>query len=238
MRIDGAGAAQAGGIAVPERQGDAELGQDNFLQLLMTQLNNQDPLSPMDNSAFVEQLATFAQLEKLEGMSMNMETVAMSTTANTSAQMVGFIGRSVEVETDTVYVDGDSEPTMSFDLADEAATVEITITDEDGNVVRTMTVNGAEAGENEIAWDGKNNDGSPVPDGAYSIDVAATDVDGEPVAATTMVSRRVTGISYESGFPVLLLEGGGEARLGDVRNVIDDEHRASSANTNSNDEDS
>jgi flagellar basal-body rod modification protein FlgD len=206
---------------VPTNQGpNDQLGKDEFLELLTIQLSQQDPMNPLDNQQFIAQLSQLATVERLENMSSSMEQMAMAQAANTSAQIVGFIGQEVVTGEAEVHVDG-GEPgnDFGFEIGEDASQIEVIIRDEDGEIVRTMKLEGRDAGEHEIPWDGKNDDGVPVEDGSYTFEVHATDTDGEDVASSTYSKQTVTGVTYEDGFPRLLLQGGGSTTLGNVKEV-------------------
>jgi flagellar basal-body rod modification protein FlgD len=200
------------------------LDKQDFLELLTIQLSQQDPLNPMDNQAFIAQLSQLATVERLENMSASMESMAMAQAANTSAQIVGFIGQEVVVDgADIAVADGKPSHEFGFNLTEDAAEIEVIVRNEDGEIVRTMKLEGRDAGEHAVDWDGKDDDGSPVADGKYTFEVHATDTDGEKVAASTQSTRKVTGVTYEDGFPRLLLQGGGSTALGKVKEVTNKE---------------
>lgn len=199
-----------------------ELGRDDFLQLLMTQLNQQDPLSPMDNTQFVAQLAQFANLERLNWIAESVQNLALSQTSSTSAQMVSFIGRDVEVVSSKIIVGAEGgDRSLAFRLDTEAAEVTATIRDENGTVVRTIELGHRDEGDNTASWDGNDNDGNPVGEGEYTVTYTARDDEDGSVGVSARRTARVEGVGYENGLPVLILEGEESVRLGDVRRVLD-----------------
>lgn len=197
-----------------------DLGKEDFLRLLTTQLAQQDPLSPMDNQAFVAQLSQLATVERLENVSQSLETMALAQAANTSAQVVSFIGQKVLVQTDSFDVQDGEHQSFGFELASAADVVEVTIRDADGKVVRTIEAGAHEAGRHEVGWDGLDQHGNPVADGSYTFSVSAKN-DREPVAATTHTTNVVRGITYKSGFPELLFANEKTARLGEIIEVVE-----------------
>lgn len=198
-----------------------ELGKDDFLRLLTTQLSQQDPLSPMDNQAFVAQLSQLATVEELQNMASGMQNMALAQSANTSAQVVSFIGQDVRVSSDQLDVkDARVSHSAGFNLAGDAESVEIFIKNADGKVVRTIELGARGKGENSLEWDGKDKDGDPVPDGKYTFSVEATKGDDETVGASEYTDRRVRGITYSDGFPRLMFDGDATASLGEVVEVV------------------
>ena len=137
MEINGLSSAAMGGgrSANGVQQG---MGQDEFLRLLMTQLQQQDPLNPMDNTEFVSQLSDFASLEQLQNMSTGMEHLAFSQAANTSAQMVSFIGKDVDVSSAEVMLGETGSAPIGLNLSTDAEELEVLVKDEEGRVVRTI----------------------------------------------------------------------------------------------------
>lgn len=197
------------------------LGRDDFMRLLMTQMQAQDPLEPMDNTQFTAQLAQFSSLENLEAMTGSMNNMAVSQAANTSALMVSFIGKTVDVTRPEIVVEGGSAGPVGFTLPQEAASVEITIVDESGKVVRRIDAGQLGEGANEVNWDGLDDDGNPVADGTYTARVEAEDDAGEKIEASMRMGRTVTGVTFNGGVPMLMLEGDSVVSLGEVVEVTE-----------------
>ncbi len=212
-----AGAARNGPRVL--QPGDRALGKNDFLRLLTTQMQAQDPLNPMDNTEFVAQLTQFTSLERLENMSGSMEQVAMSTAANTSAQMVSFIGKDVTVESKEISLGDEGAMPVTLDLAAEAAQTQITIRDENGKVVRTVELGRQAAGEQDWTWDGMSDDGAPLEPGTYTFEVKATGAEDVPVGVSARTRHRVQGVTFEGGIPQLVLGEETRVGLGEVHSV-------------------
>ena len=128
-------------------QDNGVMGKDSFMKLPITQLSNQDPMSPSDPTEFVSQLSEFTSLEQLVGLNEGLNILAMTQAAATSAQMVSYVGKEVTVSDSTLFVNGDDPSVgLSFDLPERATSVEVTITDESGKVVRTVDLGARMAG--------------------------------------------------------------------------------------------
>lgn len=212
------GAALAATSSRAPEAGNA-LGRDDFMRLLMTQMQAQDPLEPMDNTQFTAQLAQFSSLENLEAMTGAMNNMAVSQASNTSALMVSFIGKTVDVTRPEIVVEGGAAGPIGFELTQDAASVEVTIVDESGKVVRRIEAGQLGEGANEMAWDGLDDDGNPVADGTYTARVEAKDDAGETVEASMRMGRTVTGVTFNGGVPMLMLEGDSVVSLGEVVEV-------------------
>ena len=164
--------------------GGAESGgaleKESFMKLLVTQLSAQDPLNPADSTEFVNQLTQFTSMEQLVNIKEGLDLLAVTETAGTSAQMVSFIGKDVTFSADSFVLDSAGETDeIQFDLKESAATVEVVIKDEDGKVVRNMELGSMSEGGQTVAIDGINDEGGKLPEGTYTFEVVAKNVEGE-----------------------------------------------------------
>lgn len=187
--------------------GTGAIGQDQFLQLLVTQLNYQDPLDPMNSQAFAAQLAQFTSVEQLISInstlreSIQAQMLLNQSINNTlSAQLIGL---EVKAENDIVMLeDGEATPIM-FNLPSGAESVTITINDSSGNTVWTENLSGQEAGDHTYEWDGRNRQGSVLPEGEYTFTVTAKSAEGNNLKVRQFIQGIITGIEYEGGQAVL-----------------------------------
>lgn len=199
--------------------GSSKLGLDDFLQLLVTKLQYQDPLKPMDDEDFIAQLAQFSSLEQMNRIadgirdSNKWDFLQMQSINNTMA--AGLIGKDIKASYEGIFVDGESDPTISFTTSQFATEVEITISDENGNVVRRLSMEDVQPGTNGIAWDGKDNIGNSVDPGYYTVEISATSAGGVTVSSSLILTGKVTSIVYRDGGSFLTVNGT-EIALGDV----------------------
>ncbi|GMV43237.1 MAG: basal-body rod modification protein FlgD [Myxococcales bacterium] len=202
--------------------GKTALGKEDFLKLLVTQLANQDPLNPTDSTQFVAQLAQFSSLEQLANMREGLDMLAIVQTAGTSAQMVSFIGKTVKISDQSLtWAEGQKSGTVDFSLDGDAKNVKVAIKDESGKTVKTIEAGSLTGGKHSVTVDGKNSDGSPLPAGSYTFEVTATDVEGKSVNVSTTSTGVVVGVTFESGYPELVLADGRTVQLGSVIEVLD-----------------
>lgn len=146
---------------------------DNFLLMLTTQLQHQDPLSPTDATEFTNQLVQFSQLEQQISQSGKIDDLVALQQAAESLGAVSFLGKTVEVKSDlTVLEDGSA--TISYDMPDGVESATIAILDSAGDLVTTLTANKL-AGRQDTIWDGTDNQGIQQPDGTYTVAVSAVD---------------------------------------------------------------
>ncbi len=184
------------------------LDQEDFLTLLVTQLENQDPLSPMESQEFAAQMAQFSSLQSLQSIDQqigqNLDASLLSTQAVSNAMAAGLIGKEVvAVGEGLILSDGGS--TLRFSLSAPTHQVIITITDGNGSEVRTIQKEGLDGGEQIIAWDGTDDSGNQLTDGTYGYQVAAFDGEGNAVETLTTTSGIITGVNYEGGVAVLMV---------------------------------
>lgn len=192
-------------------------GQD-FLKLFVAQLQNQDPLSPQDSSAFLGQLAQMSQVEQAYNTNTNLTSLLTAQNNATSMNSVSFIGKTVKANGNGVAFDGTSAATLQYNLAGASTSSTVTITDASGNVVRTATVAAQSAGDNTFTWDGTNNSGTKVPAGAYTFAVSSTSASGSAVTATPYTTGTVNGVAFVNGVPTLTV-GSVSVALSDVLSV-------------------
>jgi flagellar basal-body rod modification protein FlgD len=169
-----------------------------FLNLLVKQLQYQDPLNPMENTEFTAQLAQFSQLEALNTMSDNIEQMTKFQNSMNSMQAVSFIGKQVSASGNTINYSG-GESVISFNLESNASSANVKIYNSEGAVVRTIEVKNALAGDISCTWDGKDSNGVSLSPGMYYFGIEATDYNGAAVNTTTFTNGTVTGLRYDNG---------------------------------------
>lgn len=210
----------ASGPTTADTHGSRQLGRDQFLQLLVTQLGNQDPTQPLDSHEFVAQLATFANVEQLEGVGSRLDALIIAQAAGNQTAVATLVGKDVVYQSDTVRLEGEAGASIGYELEGPAEKVTVTITDENGNVVRTIEGGPGVEGGNQLAWDGRNDDGELLPPGDYKVRVAAEDASGESVGATSRGRARVSAVSFENGYPELVVNGV-RVKLSDVVEIAE-----------------
>lgn len=169
---------------------------DTFIQLLCAQLQYQDPLDPADATEFTSQLVQYSNLEQQMSTNDKLDEVINSLSTLSLANGTGYLGRTVEAEGNEISVqdDGTVDAGWVYALDGDAASVTLSIADENGNVVWSGTGETA-SGRHSLDWDGTDSDGNPVDAGSYTLTVTATGSSGSSVGSTTYVSGTVTGVS-------------------------------------------
>ncbi|MCK5009848.1 MAG: hypothetical protein KAS98_05140, partial [Deltaproteobacteria bacterium] len=148
--------------------GKNELGRDAFFQLLLTQLQNQDPLNPMESTDMTAQLAQFSQLEQMDNMNTSLDYLQLYMASLNNAQAVGFIGKEIEANGDSVQLSEEGSASLSYELMDDAGSVTVKIYDEDTQLVWTVETGSQSAGKQEWLWDGRDAQGNQVEAGTYT----------------------------------------------------------------------
>lgn len=187
--------------------GSSELNQNTFLRLLTTQLQNQDPTNPMSNEDFIAQLAQFSSLEQLQGVNSQLNNLNLVNTSMNNASMVNLLGQEVVAVSDTFHYSGEGDQKISFMNSNEVSGGTVTITDENGKVVDTITLGAMDQGEHSVTWDGKGSSGEQLPEGNYTVSYNATDGNGNPVGITGLITGVVNELSFENGSPQPSVDG-------------------------------
>ena len=202
--------------------GNQSLGKDAFLQLLVTQLKNQNPLSPQDNGAFVAQLAQFSSLEGINTLNDSVNNISSNFSSSQALQASSLVGRSIIIQTDKAMVDTSKSMTGSVAVTSAVGNVSVKITDKDGNVVRTVDMGAQSAGSQSFIWDGKNDKGEVAPAGTYTFNATTKNDKGEPLALATSLPATVTSVtlSKTGGEMLLNLAGGmGSVKLSQIQTI-------------------
>ncbi|MDQ7031563.1 MAG: flagellar hook assembly protein FlgD [Desulfonauticus sp.] len=197
-----------------------QLGKNDFLKLLVTQLEHQDPLNPMDDKDFIAQLAQFSSLEQMSNVA---EGVNKLVEANNSQQMLGavsFIGKEVTAAGDSLSKQGDKVSTVYYSLNDLAKSVYVNVFDQFGNIIYSESLGTRQPGDYEFHWDGKDFTGNNAPDGVYTVRFAAEGVNGQPVLVDTQVSGKVAGVQTGNTGTVLRLEDGRTVGLQEIKEIV------------------
>ena len=194
---------------VPVTDGsERQMGKDSFLLLLLTQLQNQDPTNPMENTEMTAQLAQFSQLEQLANMNDAVNTMTGYIQAQNQFQTLNMIGKDVLAESDIVSVT-DGKPDMNISVVTtEPCKLIAYIVDQEGNQVRKIDMGIlSDPGEHELNWNGRDNSNAKLKDGPYFLQVTATGLSSGEIleeGVYPQLSGKITSVSFDaSGQPVV-----------------------------------
>jgi flagellar basal-body rod modification protein FlgD len=178
---------------------------DTFLALLTTQLKNQDPLAPMDANQFTQQIVQMTGVEQ-QLLTNDLLQKLVNNTASGLETSLGLIGKQVRAATtDAALVDG--KASWVFKLDADAANVKVEVLDSTGKVVAAKALKDVKAGDNPFTWDGKSALGQKLPDGTYTLRVAATDAGGETIGGSIFIEGVVSGVEQVDGQTMLTING-------------------------------
>lgn len=220
MDISGIGS-QAGVFGQQSATKESQLGQQEFLQLLVAQMTNQDPINPMDGAEFASQLAQFNSVEQLINVNSGLQTLQnsqdMMSASITNSMAASLTGKQVRALSDTISLQAGQETGVNFKLQSSADTVEVVIKSESGAVVRRETLSGMSSGDNQWAWDGKNDSGDRMGDGNYTVEVNASS-GGKDVKSLVFTQGIASKVRY-TGDGVFISVNNVEIPIGDVEEV-------------------
>lgn len=192
------------------------LGRDAFLKLLVAQLSHQDPLKPTDGTEFVTQLAQFSAVEQAVSQTARLDTLSAQLTGISANESVSLIGKQVTVRGQNLLYDGTNAATATVKLGGAAAEVKVTVTDASGKVIRTINLGSKPAGPLDVSWDGRDDAGRQVGAGGYSFSVSAKSTTGASVEVQKDVTGVVQKVTFDKGYPVVVLDSGVTASISDL----------------------
>lgn len=201
--------------------GNNQLDKDAFLNLLLTQMKNQDPTNPMKSHEMAAQLAQFTSLEKLSAIDEGIANLTKTQTPTQNFEALNFIGKIVSGDGAKIMrTNQEDGHDIKFSLMNDAQRADLKIVNAEGEVIRTLQVNNLKAGKNEIFWNGSLEDGTPARVGEYRVEIEAIGSNGSKLHAETKFEGKITGVNFTSGGPVLMI-GKQQISMKDVTQIID-----------------
>ena len=211
-------------LAAQSKTGD-NMDKEDFLMLLVTQFQYQDPLNPMEDQEFVAQMAQFSSLEQLMNLNSGMESLTNATENQQMLNATSYIGKQVSVTGNTIgkTTNADGTTTIStfrYAFGDAVKEGVLTVMDSTGNAVYTESLGAKAQGTTfDFNWNGLNDKGIVAPDGTYRISLAAYNHEGEAVLSDQVVDATVTSVVKNEETVYLGLDGGQSIELANVRQV-------------------
>lgn len=187
-----------------------------FLKLLVAQVQNQDPMAPMDSTEFVSQLAQLTQVEQSVKVNSQMESLRQQLALNGALSETALIGREVTMTSETVTL-GDEGSSFLYMLEAPATAVQAQIRDADGKLIRVIdSLPQSEGALHEVVWDGLTDNGTRAENGSYHISIAAVSADGSEGSYNSYSSGSVVAIEYVQGAAWLQLADGRRVKSADI----------------------
>ena len=216
------GSSQA--AAVPSK----ELDKDAFLSLLITQLQNQDPLNPTDSVEFTAQLAQFSSLEQLGNVNENLELLQIFQASINNSQAVSLIGKEITAYGNSLNFVSGQPAGCDFKLDGDAGVVAVSIYDHTGEFIKSFESQNLIAGQHTLYWDGTDQNGSPAASGNYTFEVMAADANGNIIQTTTFFSGEVNKVIFENNTTYLISKDqrvalGDIIEVGGIENIADNQ---------------
>ncbi len=202
----------------PKRVASDQLGQEQFLELMIAQLKNQDPLKPMQNGEFLGQMAQFGTVSGIQDLQKSFDSFSSSLQSNQALMASSLVGRAVLVPGNSLPYTG-APVTAAAELSQSAGDVRVSVLDGSGQVVRQFALGPQSAGTVKFSWDGLSNAGAAVPAGNYQIKVDAVS-GGRNTALQTYVVARVDSVSLGGQQGIILnLWDGTTTTLANVKEI-------------------
>ncbi|MFA6596755.1 MAG: flagellar hook capping FlgD N-terminal domain-containing protein [Ignavibacteriaceae bacterium] len=204
-------------------QGNSSLGKDDFLKLMMAQMKYQDPMNPMDNTAFTAQLAQFSSLEQLSNintsLTQSINANLMLATSVNNTMSATLIGKEAKLSTTTIQKNGQDSATLGYTLPGEAVSATVSIYNESGALVKTIENASTSKGDNKLSWDFSDNQGNTLPDGNYTFSVQATGSNGVDMSVTNFIYGQISGVKFTDAGTKLIVNNS-EYLLSDILEIV------------------
>ncbi|MDX1597324.1 flagellar hook assembly protein FlgD [uncultured Marinobacter sp.] len=199
--------------------GNNELGKNEFMELMIAQLKNQNPLEPQDNGEFISQLAQFSSLEEMQGVARSVDDLGSQFRSTQALQASAMVGRTVLAPSQIGILGNEGEITGTIQVPASTGGLRVSIESQNGERVRQIDLGASQAGIASFQWDGTDGNGNALPPGPYRI-VAEGSYPGGTEQLATMVSANVDSVSLGQGGKVTLnLSGMGSIALSDVEQI-------------------
>jgi flagellar basal-body rod modification protein FlgD len=191
---------------------------DTFLVLLTAQLQNQDPLAPMDSTQFTQQLVQFSQVEQQIRTNEQLEGLVGQYQAASAGAALSYLGKDAIIEANETYL-ANGTANWAYNLPANAETLTVHVRDMSGRIVYSSTTSPRTAGEHLFTWDGTNNSGGTANDGVYQITFEAKNAAGTTITPSVNVRETIMGVDFSGGTPVVITPAGTRG-IDQIRSVL------------------
>ena len=210
------------GLAKPkEALKDQKLGQEDFIKLMTTQMNHQDPMKPMENGDFLSDMAQFSTVSGLKEIKDSFNSLATSLKSSQALQASSMVGRTVLIPGTVSIFTEDTEMKGAVDVKENVSSLKINIMDDKGALVKELDLGSRMKGVSHYSWDGTLADGSDAMSGKYSVQAIGM-IEGQSQSLDTLISDTVQSVSLGLGGQgvSLTLANSGSAGLADVKEIL------------------
>lgn len=207
-------------LTAKEASKGKSLGQDEFLKLMTTQLQNQDPMKPMENGDFLAQIAQFSTVQGIGDLNDNFSALSASLVSNQALQATNLVGHQVLAPTGVAALQSGGTIRGSVELPSASGDVVVNVLDQSGQVVRRLELGSQAAGSVDFQWDGLKNDGQYAGAGNYFLSAEAS-IDGQYQTVDTLLVSDVRSVTLSNSGGLLLdLDGIGALDFSEVRQIL------------------
>ena len=221
--VDGINSTQNNAVQYAD-QSKSDLDKDAFLKLMIAQLQNQDPLEPMDGTDYSAQLAQFSSLEQLQNindsLNMSIDAKYLLTQSINNTMTAGLIGKDVKIAGDTITYQGQESTSIGYELPATASKIEVNIYDSNGNLVKTFDDLEKDEGQYKLSWDFTDNNGKAVNSGDYRVEVKAETMSGDKMAVAQYLMGRIDGVRFSNEGTAIVVNGI-EYSISDVFEILE-----------------
>jgi len=204
--VASSGQARGGGSGTTLSESNFALKFDEFLNLLTTQLQNQDPTAPMDSEKFTQQLTQFSAVEQAIRTNSQLGKLIDMTRASQILSAADYVGQQVEFREDRIYLPGSGDAAVSYRLPRAATEVRLRVLGTDGELLAEKMLP-ATAGSHRELWDGRNDSGTRLRSGEYRVEIEARDGSGRPVPVRRRTVGTVDAVEFDDGGLLLAVDG-------------------------------
>lgn len=197
-----------------------KLGQSEFLELMLVQIQHQDPLNPMSNGEFLSQLAQFGTVNGITELKSSFDQLASFLQSNQALQASTMVGRTVLVESDVVALNAGENIQGAIELEASTGSLTVLVTSSSGQLIKQINLGSQTAGTVRFTWDGINDNGTAAVPGTYKISAQAV-IDNESIAQLTFVQAKVDSVTLSQAGtgPLLNLQGLGSIPISQVKEI-------------------
>ncbi|MFT4518785.1 MAG: flagellar basal-body rod modification protein FlgD [Halioglobus sp.] len=198
-----------------------ELGQEDFMELMVAQLENQDPTKPMDNFEFLSQIAQFGTVDGIQGLQSGFSDLSSILTANQTLQAAGLVGHKVVTESNLGVLSAESTLDATIEVPANSPSVTLYVQDMSGRLVHSRELGSTSAGNLQVQWDGTDDQGGLAPQGQYRISAEAI-ISGQTQAVSAYAHSLVESVTVDpaGGGVALNLSGGVQVGLSAVKSIL------------------
>jgi flagellar basal-body rod modification protein FlgD len=202
-----------------EKKSSNDLGKNEFMDLMIAQMENQNPLKPQENGDFIAQLAQFSSLEETQKLSGSVQDMVGEFRSTQALQASAMVGRSVVVPSQSGQLDASGELNGFVNVPASTSNLRVSVTNQSGELVRQLDLGPSQGGQKKFSWDGKDGSGNTMPPGSYKLTAEASYPQGAEQLGT-LVSANVDSVSLgKQGGVTLNLGSLGSIGLADVQQI-------------------